>query len=108
MIQGTALHRRDLGEDQHDQDHRLGSARRASRQSCTLRPLAHPDLHCALRHDGPGAPWIINGAMNAEIFQRYVETQLVPVLRPGDVVILDNLSSHKMPGAARALRKLGA
>lgn len=46
--------------------------------------------------------------MNAEMFDLYIETRLVPTLREGDVVILDNLSSHKSPAAARALSKLGA
>lgn len=46
--------------------------------------------------------------MNAEMFALYIETQLAPTLRPGDVVILDNLSSHKNLGAAAALRSVGA
>ncbi len=46
--------------------------------------------------------------MNSEIFDLYVETQLAPTLRPGNVVILDNLSSHKSPGAAPALSNVGA
>ena len=46
--------------------------------------------------------------MNGAMFDRYVETRLVPTLRAGDVVILDNLSSHKSPEAARALRDIGA
>ena len=54
----------------------------------------------ALRHDRLGAPWVIDGAMNGKMFDRYVATQLVPTLRVGDVVILDNLSSHKNPSAA--------
>jgi hypothetical protein len=62
----------------------------------------------ALRHDRIDAPWVIDGAINREIFDRYVETQLVPTLRRGDVVILDNLSSHKSPRAAASLRDLGA
>lgn len=62
----------------------------------------------ALRHDRLDAPWVIDGAMNAETFDRYITTQLVPTLKKGDVVILDNLSSHKSPGAARALRQVGA
>lgn len=48
----------------------------------------------ALRHDHVDAPWVIDGAINGEMFDRYVETQLAPTLREGDVVILDNLSSH--------------
>ena len=62
----------------------------------------------ALRHDRMDAPWVISGAMNGEMFNLYVATQLVPTLRAGDVVILDNLSSHKSPGAARALHEVGA
>ncbi len=62
----------------------------------------------ALRHDRLDAPWVIHGAMNGEMFDLYVETQLLPPLRPGDVAILDNLSSHKSPGAAKAMRDIGA
>lgn len=62
----------------------------------------------ALRHDRLEAPWVIDGAMNSEMFTLYIETQLVPTLREGDVVILDNLSSHKTPGAAATLRAIGA
>ncbi|SDK63222.1 transposase, partial [Aliiruegeria lutimaris] len=45
---------------------------------------------------------------NAEMFALYIETQLGPTLREGDVVILDNLSSHKAPAAAASLRAIGA
>lgn len=62
----------------------------------------------ALRHDRLDAPWVIDGAMNGEMFGLYVETQLAPTLRPGDVVILVNLSSRKSPNAAQALREIGA
>lgn len=62
----------------------------------------------ALRHDRLDAPWVIDGAMNRELFELYVETQLVPTLHPGDVIILDNLSAHKSPTAAKAMRAGGA
>jgi transposase len=62
----------------------------------------------ALRHDRLDAPWIFNGAMNGEMFDLYVETQLAPTLHKGDAVILDNLSSHKSPKAAQTLRDIGA
>lgn len=62
----------------------------------------------ALRHDRLDAPWVIDGAMNSEMFTRYIETQLAPTLRKGDVIILDNLSSHKAPTAAETLRAIGA
>ena len=62
----------------------------------------------ALRHDRLDAPWVIDGAMNRELFELYVETQLAPTLRPGDVIILDNLSSHKSPKAAATMSAVGA
>jgi transposase len=62
----------------------------------------------ALRHDGLTAPWIIDAPMNRNIFETYVETQLAPTLAPGDVVILDNLSSHKSERAKAILKERGA
>lgn len=62
----------------------------------------------ALRHDRLDAPWVIDGAMNREMFELYVETQLAPTLSKGDVIILDNLSSHKSPKAAQTMRAVGA
>lgn len=61
-----------------------------------------------LRHNELVAPWIIDGAMNRATFEQYVETQLAPTLSKGDVVILDNLSSHKSETAAQTLRNIGA
>jgi transposase len=60
-----------------------------------------------LTQDGLLAPWIVDGAMNGPAFDVYVETQLAPRLEPRTVVILDNLSTHKSPRAAAALRKRG-
>lgn len=48
-----------------------------------------------LRASGLVAPLVIDGAVNGDLFVAYVEQQLVPVLRPGDIVVMDNLSSHK-------------
>ena len=61
-----------------------------------------------LRDDGLTAPWIIDRPMTKEIFEIYVETQLAPTLDPGDVVILDNLPSHKSEKAAAMLKARGA
>ncbi len=61
-----------------------------------------------LRCDGLVAPWIIDGAMDGPAFDAYVRTQLAPTLKPGDVVILDNLNVHKSPRAAQALAEVGA
>lgn len=54
------------------------------------------------------APFLIDGAMNGAAFDVYVRTQLAPSLRPGDVVILDNLNVHKSPRAAQAVAERGA
>src|SRR3954462_15577469 len=62
----------------------------------------------ALRCDGLRAPWVVNGAMDRAAFNAYVETQLAPTLRRGDVVIADNLSVHKSARAAQALKARGA
>ena len=62
----------------------------------------------ALRHDGIVAPWVIDGPINGETFRTYVEQVLVPALRPHDIVILDNLGSHKAPAIRAAIRAAGA
>lgn len=74
-------------------------------------PFAHwgtQTFVAALRCDGLTAPWVINKPMNRKIFETYVETQLAPTLQPGDVVILDNLSSHKSEKAKAILKERGA
>ena len=62
----------------------------------------------ALRHDRIDAPWLLDGPINGEKFQIYVEKLLVPTLRPGDIVIMDNLASHKAKAIRRAIRAAGA
>ena len=62
----------------------------------------------ALRQDGIVAPWVIDGPINGEAFRTYVEQVLVPTLRPDDIVILDNLGSHKAPAIRKAIRAAGA
>ena len=61
-----------------------------------------------LRLDGLTAPFVIDRPMNRQMFEAYVETQLAPTLSAGDVVILDNLASHKSPRAEQAIRDKGA
>lgn len=61
-----------------------------------------------LRCDELVAPWVIEGAINGQVFDAYVTTQLAPTLQPGDVVIWDNLNVHKSPRAAEAIRARGA
>jgi transposase len=62
----------------------------------------------ALRHDGISAPMVIDGPINGESFLAYVEKSLVPTLKPGDIVILDNLGSHKGRQIRKAVRETGA
>jgi transposase len=61
-----------------------------------------------LRTSGLTAPLVIDGAVNGEIFLAYVRQQLVPALRPGDLVIMDNLSSHKRVGVRESIEAAGA
>jgi len=61
-----------------------------------------------LRCDGLVAPWVLDGPMNGEAFETYIETQLAPILTRGDVVIMDNLGSHRGHAVRRAIRAAGA
>jgi transposase len=62
----------------------------------------------ALRYDRISAPWVIDGPINGELFTLYVEKVLAPTLAKGEVVILDNLGSHKGRPARNAVRAKGA
>lgn len=62
----------------------------------------------ALRAEGFIAPTVIDGPMNGAAFQGYVEQQLSPALRAGDVVIMDNLAAHKVKGVREAIEAVGA
>ena len=62
----------------------------------------------ALRVDRIDAPCVLDGPVNAKAFQTYVEHFLVPTLAPGDVVVMDNLASHKNATVRKAIRNAGA
>lgn len=62
----------------------------------------------ALRSDGMVAPTVIDGAVTGDLFVAYVEQQLAPALRPGDIVAMDNLACHKRAGVRRAVEAAGA
>lgn len=62
----------------------------------------------SIRLDGSTACMTIPGATTTEIFRTYVERVLVPTLRPGDAVVLDNLSSHKDPDTLALIHNVGA
>ena len=61
----------------------------------------------ALRLEGPAVPMVIEGATDAAVFRAYVRHMLVPVLRPGQIVVLDNLSSHKGDDIRRMIEAAG-
>jgi hypothetical protein len=62
----------------------------------------------ALRHDRIDAPWMIDGSINGDRFRVYVEQVPAPILAPGDIVVMDNLGSHKGKAVRRAIRQANA
>ena len=54
------------------------------------------------------APWVLDGPINRDAFETYIEKVLVPELSPGDIVIMDNLSSHKGPRVRQLIEAAGA
>jgi transposase len=62
----------------------------------------------ALRAAGLTAPLVVDGAINGELFLGYVRQQLVPTLSPGDIVVMDNLSAHKVAGVRMAIEAVDA
>jgi putative transposase len=62
----------------------------------------------ALRHDRVVAPWVLDGPINGASFLAYVQTELVPTLKPGDIVVMDNLGSHKGRAVRQTIRAAGA
>lgn len=62
----------------------------------------------ALRQDRIEAPWVLDGPIDGETFRTYVEKVLVPTLGPGDIVIMDNLGSHKGKAVRQLIRSAGA
>jgi transposase len=61
-----------------------------------------------LRLTGLAAPMVIDGPINGVAFQAYVDQVLVPELQPGDIVVLDNLGSHKGPAVRHSIERAGA
>ncbi len=64
-------------------------------------------LISGIRWEGPCAPWLFEGPMNGEMFLAWVEQGLAPTWRAGDLVILDNLATHKIRGVREALAVQG-
>ena len=87
-----------------------GRARRGERLRVAI-PHGHwktTTFVAGLRNSGMVAPMVLDGPINGELFQDYVDQILVPELRPGDVVVMDNLASHKGAGVRAAIEALGA
>ena len=68
----------------------------------------HYTLIATLGTDGVSAPWLLDGAMDRLAFETYVQQVLAPTLKPGDIVLLDNLSAHKSERAQEAIQACGA
>ena len=86
---------------------------RAPKGQCLMCSVPHGHWHtttflCGLRTTGLVAPLVLDGAINGNAFLAYVEQFLVPTLTPGDAVVLDNLSSHKVNGVREAIEAAGA
>lgn len=62
----------------------------------------------SVRLDGTMAPCVFEDSLNGDIFREYVRCFLLPTLRPGDIVVMDNLSSHKVKGIVEAIESVGA
>jgi transposase len=89
---------------------RHGRAPRGQRLRCSV-PHGHwktTTFIGGLRLSGMTAPMVLDGPMTGEWFQAYVEQVLVPTLKPGDIVILDNLAAHKRAAARQAIEAVGA
>ena len=87
-----------------------GRSKKGSRCRASI-PHGHwktTTLIAGLTLEGIIAPMIMDGAMDGEMFSAYVETLLVPCLMQGDIVILDNLSAHKVAHAREAIKEAGA
>jgi transposase len=65
-------------------------------------------LIAGLRATGIAAPYVLDGAINGGIFRAYIEQMLAPTLGEGDVLVMDNLSSHKVAGIREAIEARGA
>ena len=87
-----------------------GRARRGERLRVAV-PHGHwktTTFVAGLRNSGMIAPMVLDGPINGELFQDYVDQVLVPELHPGDVVVMDNLGSHKGAGVRAAIEAVGA
>lgn len=86
---------------------------RAPRGARCQAPVPHghwktTTFTAGLTLNGLSAPMVLDGAMDGPAFMAYVEQVLVPELRPGDIVVMDNLPAHKIAGVRQAIERAGA
>jgi len=89
---------------------RYGRSPVGERLVCSV-PLGHyqtTTMIAAVRLKGAQAPCLFDGAMDGEMFLAWVKEGLAPVLESGDIVVLDNLATHKVAGVKEALEAVGA
>src|SRR6202044_3651843 len=106
--QAIGVHRRDVDENQHDPPARLGAERPAARRQGSAWPLEDRDFPRRLAQRPHRRALPVRRAHQRRGFHAYVEPFLVPTLKPGEVVILDNLGSHKGKAGRKAIRDVGA
>jgi transposase len=89
---------------------RYGRSPRGQRLACPVPhgPYQTTTLIAAVRLKGPQAPWLFGGAMDGELFLAWVKQGLGPCLQHDDVVIMDNLATHKVAGVREAIEAAGA
>jgi transposase len=93
-----------------DMARRYGRCPRGERLVCSV-PWGHwktTTFVAALRLGEVAAPCVLDGPMDGESFRAYVEQFVVPILKPGDIVVMDNLASHKVAGVREAIEAAGA
>jgi hypothetical protein len=101
--QASRVHRRDMSKDQHGAHAWSVPARpKALCQSAAWHSKTTTFV-AALRHDGITAPFVLDGPINGECFLAYVKEMLAPTLSEGDIVLIDNLASHKSPKIRKAI-----
>src|SRR6202035_4665654 len=105
----SGLHRRDLDQNQPGAAAWLGSPPQAAHRPCAAWPhWKTMTFLAALRRDWIDAPWVLDGPINGEAFKTYVRNELLKTLKPGDIVVLDNLGSHKGKAVRNMIRHAGA
>src|SRR5262249_17168166 len=95
-------------QDQYGTAARMGAAGQPLDRKGSARPLGDHDLPGCPAPHRIEAPWLLEGPIDGKSFAIYVENVLLPTLRPGDIVILDHLSSHTRKLVRQLVRSAGA